>query len=306
MYALYVMDEQTQKRIAKQHVMADKLLGLDAVPCELPAVVEPTLMRGGAGATRPVMGQGRGVMGTQGGVDMTMAGRGVVPPPLPVRSRPVPVQRNTRTAAALAVLEPIECEEIGTEEKIARLQAMFENEVRDCKKCPLGSGRINPVFGEGNADAEVMFVGEGPGYHEDVQGRPFVGRSGELLDKQIQSMKLTRDDIYIANVVKCRPPNNRTPLVTEVEACRHYLQRQIAIIQPKVIITLGGPAAKLLLNTTQGITRLRGMWHEYKGVKPAIPVMPTFHPAYLLRQYTRDNRMKVWSDLKEAMAKIDE
>ena len=301
-----VMDEHTKQRIAKQHVMADKLLGLDAVPCDLSKAVVSTLMQGGVGAARSVIGQGGAVMGTHGVGDgmADMTRGGVKAPPLPNVSRSQPVQRNTRVVTELKAVEPLVCENLNVDEKVIQLRVMYEDEVKECKKCPLGNGRINAVFGEGKANADVMFVGEGPGYHEDVQGRPFVGRSGELLDKQIAAMGLTRDEIYIANVVKCRPPNNRTPVITEVEACRHYLQRQIAIIQPKVIITLGGPAAKLLLNTKEGITRLRGMWHEYHGVKPAIPVMPTFHPAYLLRQYTRDNRIKVWSDLKEAMTKV--
>jgi uracil-DNA glycosylase len=117
-------------------------------------------------------------------------------------------------------------------------------------------------------------------------------------------MGFERSQIYIANVVKCRPPNNRTPLAGEVQACGGYLRRQIEIIRPKVIITLGGPAAKLVLNTKEGITRIRGTWHEYPGVQPAVPVMPTFHPAYLLRAYTKENRAKVWSDLKAALTKL--
>ena len=153
-----------------------------------------------------------------------------------------------------------------------------------------------------------MFIGEGPGRDEDIQGRPFVGRSGELLDKQIQAMGqhakipgFDRRNVYIANVVKCRPPQNRTPTPEEAEACWTYLSRQIMIIQPKVIITLGGPAAKRLLNTDQGVTRLRGNWQQVELGGRTYPLMPTFHPAYLLRSYTRENRMKVWSDLQAAM-----
>jgi len=190
-------------------------------------------------------------------------------------------------------------------EKIAALGAMDEQEVRGCTKCVLCEGRIQTVFGEGDPDAPIMFVGEGPGQNEDEQGRPFVGRSGDLLEKQIQAMGFERSQIFIANVVKCRPPNNRTPLADEVEACSDYLRRQIEIIRPKVIITLGGPAAKLVLGVKEGITRIRGQWHEYPGVSPAVPVMPTFHPAFLLRQYTQENRAKVWSDLKKALTKLE-
>lgn len=190
------------------------------------------------------------------------------------------------------------------DQKVQALAQIDEQEVRNCTACVLCENRIQTVFGEGNPDASVMFVGEGPGQNEDEQGRPFVGRSGDLLDKQIQAMGFKRSDVYIANVVKCRPPNNRTPLADEVDACSGYLRRQIEIIRPKVIITLGGPAAKLVLGTSEGITRIRGTWHEYTAVNPPVPVMPTFHPAYLLRQYTTENRAKVWSDLKAAMQRL--
>lgn len=190
------------------------------------------------------------------------------------------------------------------DQKIQALTQMDEQEVRGCTACVLCQNRIQTVFGEGDPDASVMFIGEGPGQSEDEQGRPFVGRSGDLLDKQIQAMGFKRSEVYIANVVKCRPPNNRTPLADEVEACSGYLRRQIQIIRPKVIITLGGPAAKLVLGTSEGITRIRGTWHEYSAVNPPVPVMPTFHPAYLLRQYTKENRAKVWSDLKAVLGLI--
>lgn len=195
---------------------------------------------------------------------------------------------------------------LSRDQKVQALAQIDEQEVRACTSCALCESRIQTVFGEGNPDATVMFIGEGPGQSEDEQGRPFVGRSGELLDKQVQAMGFKRSDVYIANVVKCRPPNNRTPLAGEVEACSGYLRRQIELIRPKVIITLGGPAAKLLLGTSEGITRIRGIWHEYSAVSPPVSVMPTFHPAYLLRQYTKDNRAKVWSDLKAALKRLEE
>ena len=192
------------------------------------------------------------------------------------------------------------------EQKIELLTQMDEQEVRGCTACVLCESRTQTVFGEGDPDAPIMFIGEGPGQSEDEQGRPFVGRSGELLSKQIEAMGFKRSQVYIANVVKCRPPKNRTPLADEVAACSGYLRRQIETIRPKVIITLGGPAAKRVLNIDQGITRIRGMWHEYTGVYPPVPVMPTFHPAYLLRQYTKENRAKVWSDLKAALKRLDD
>lgn len=207
-------------------------------------------------------------------------------------------------AAGTASRPPLPLPVLDRQQKIEALGQMDEQEVRGCTACVLCENRIQTVFGEGDPDARIMFVGEGPGQNEDEQGRPFVGRSGDLLDKQIQAMGFKRSDVYIANVVKCRPPNNRTPLANEVEACSGYLRRQIEIIRPNVIITLGGPAAKLVLGTSEGITRIRGAWHEYTAVNPPVPVMPTFHPAYLLRQYTKENRAKVWSDLKAALGRL--
>jgi DNA polymerase len=185
-------------------------------------------------------------------------------------------------------------------DKQAALDELREAHDSECPHCTQVTGHTQTVFGEGNPDADLMFVGEAPGQEEDRQGRPFVGRSGQKLTEMIEALKLKREDVYIANVLKARPPNNATPTQAEAEKCGPYLRRQIEIIEPKVIVTLGGPAAKLLLETREGVTRIRGVWHTYRG----IPVMPTFHPAYLLRQYTRENRQKVWSDLQAAMRKI--
>ena len=189
-------------------------------------------------------------------------------------------------------------------DKLTVLQTLDEQEVRGCVRCELHVGRTHTVFGEGDANASLMIVGEGPGADEDRTGRPFVGRAGELLTKQIGAMGLSREQVYIANVVKCRPPNNRTPTPAEAATCGDYLRRQIEIIRPRVILTVGGPAAKLLLGTDTGSTRLRGAWHTYQAVDPAIPVMPTFHPAYLLRSYTKENRAKVWADLQQVMQRL--
>ncbi len=172
----------------------------------------------------------------------------------------------------------------------------------DCTRCKLHENRTNIVFGVGSARARLLFVGEAPGADEDIQGEPFVGRAGKKLDEMIVAIGLERKDVYIANVVKCRPPDNRAPQPDEVATCSPFLFEQIAAIRPRVIVALGSPAAKLLLNTKVGITRLRGIWHSYCG----IPVMPTFHPAYLLRAYTPENRRKVWEDLKAARARMDE
>ncbi|KYF60385.1 DNA polymerase, partial [Sorangium cellulosum] len=178
---------------------------------------------------------------------------------------------------------------------VARLSLIAE-EVRTCQKCPLHEGRTHTVFSRGNPLSEVVFVGEGPGAEEDLQGAPFVGPAGQLLDKMIAAMGYHRDDVYICNIVKCRPPKNRKPEPAEMAACSPYLASQLALIKPKVIVALGATAVQGLIGTTEGITKLRGTWKLYKG---SIPIMPTFHPAYLLRQ--PNAKREVWSDLKEVM-----
>ena len=180
----------------------------------------------------------------------------------------------------------------------------LQREILVCRKCPLAAGRTRAVPGEGNLAAELMFVGEGPGHDEDVQGRPFVGRAGQMLTKIIAAMTFDRADVFITNIVKCRPPGNRVPSPEEAAACWNYLIRQLQIIRPKVIVTLGNPATQNLLNTTVGITRLRGQWQRLPIIAEGLegtPVMPTFHPAFLLRQYSQDNRQKVWDDLRKVM-----
>lgn len=193
------------------------------------------------------------------------------------------------------------------DQKADALGEMDANEVKGCVKCGLCKGRTNTVFGEGDPDADVVFVGEGPGADEDVTGRPFVGRAGELLTKMITAMGLSRRQVFIANIVKCRPPGNRAPAPEEVAACWGYLVRQLQIIAPKVIVTLGNPSTQALLNTRVGITKMRGTFQELPHIGPdleGIRVMPTFHPAYILRQYTPENRRKVWSDLQQVMAAL--
>lgn len=168
----------------------------------------------------------------------------------------------------------------------------------DCRRCDLCQGRQSIVFGDGNPDADLMFIGEGPGEQEDRRGLPFVGRAGELLTQMIEKgIGIPRSEVYICNIVKCRPPRNRNPLPPEVKACRPFLDGQIRAVAPKVIVTLGKPAAGLLLDREVAITRLRGSWQEYQG----IPLMPTLHPAYVLRQYTQENRRAVWQDLQAAI-----
>lgn len=166
----------------------------------------------------------------------------------------------------------------------------------ECERCRLSRDRTKVVFGAGNPEARVVFVGEGPGQEEDRQGEPFVGRAGALLTDIIEKgMKIRRDEVYICNVVKCRPPGNRNPEADEVATCTPFLARQIESVQPEVIVALGKFAAQTLLETTTPITRLRGQWHEYRGVR----LMPTFHPAHLLRNPAF--KKEVWLDIQEVM-----
>jgi DNA polymerase len=181
------------------------------------------------------------------------------------------------------------------------------DEVSRCRKCDLGSMRTNAVPGEGNPNARIMFIGEAPGADEDAQGRPFVGRAGKLLDKIIAACGLKRNDVFIGNILKCRPPQNRDPAAEEIISCLPYLQKQIEIINPEIIVALGAHAARTLLNTNKSIGQLRGHFHEYyAGLgRPPIKLMATYHTAYLLRNYSQENRQRVWEDMKKVLAELD-
>lgn len=171
--------------------------------------------------------------------------------------------------------------------------------IGDCRRCKLWSGRTHLVFGVGNPKAQLMFIGEGPGRDEDLQGEPFVGRAGQLLTDIItKGMGLRREDVYIANVVKCRPPENRNPEPDEVASCEPFLKKQIDLVGPEIIIALGKFAVQALLQTKAPITKLRGSWHHYHGIK----LMPTFHPAYLLRN--PGDKKLVWEDIKKVLKEM--
>jgi DNA polymerase len=196
------------------------------------------------------------------------------------------IRETAKTAASAQAGQPMTLEAI-------------REEIGDCTRCKLHTGRKNIVFGEGDPKAVIVFVGEGPGFEEDQQGRPFVGEAGQLLTDIIEKgMKIKRAEVYICNIVKCRPPGNRNPEPDEVETCIGFVKQQIRAINPKVIVTLGNVPTQNLLGTKQGITKLRGTWQSYEG----IPVMPTFHPAYLLR--SPSEKKKVWEDIQLVMAKL--
>jgi uracil-DNA glycosylase len=181
--------------------------------------------------------------------------------------------------------------------------AKISDDIGDCKRCRLCEGRNRIVFGSGNEQAKLVFVGEGPGADEDAQGMPFVGRAGQLLTQMIdgtaskEGIPIQRSDVYICNVVKCRPPENRTPQPDEMEICGQFLSRQLQAIHPKAICAMGSTAAKALLGTKDGVMKLRGKWHKWRD----LPVMVTYHPSYLLRPYNQNAKKEAWEDLKKVL-----
>jgi DNA polymerase len=205
-------------------------------------------------------------------------------------------------AAANFVLDdtPFTTPPLPTAQKTVALRQLDDTQVKGCPKCRLSETRTHTVFGEGSPDARLMFIGEGPGENEDLAGRPFVGKAGQLLEKMINAMGLKREDVYICNIVKCRPPNNRQPAADETAACTPYLLEQVSIVRPQVIVTLGLPSSQFILRTKNSMSKLRGRWHSWRG----IDVMPTYHPAYVLRQYTPQTREAVWSDLKLVLTQL--
>ena len=217
---------------------------------------------------------------------------------VPVTMPPPSASRGRRVAAPRAVDAAANAE---------RLRVLDETQVKGCRKCGLCETRTQTVFGQGSPAARIVFVGEAPGFEEDKQGLAFVGPAGQLLTKMIGAMGLTRDCVFICNVLKCRPPGNRDPLADEILSCSPYLREQLSVIQPELIVALGAPAAKTLLNTTLSIGKLRGQFHEFylsgvTGDGPYIPVLPTYHPAYLLR--SPEEKGKSWADLQMAMDRL--
>ena len=210
---------------------------------------------------------------------------------------------TTMPPAAMEVKKPVtdNAERMSTHSNGGEVSTLEElrDDIGDCRRCKLHSGRTHVVFGIGNPNAKLMFVGEGPGRDEDLKGEPFVGRAGQLLTDIItKGMGLAREDVYIANVVKCRPPQNRNPEPDEVASCEPFLKKQIELIRPEIIVALGKFAVQALLQSKVPITRLRGNWHTYMGIK----LMPTFHPAYLLRN-PADKKL-VWEDIKKVMKEM--
>jgi uracil-DNA glycosylase family 4 len=281
------------RRAARQNLETTLLLGVDFVP------------RASINA--------RAAVDASASTDLGVEAAATFDPPtapheadaMPRRAPNPPLQRPDFEAGSTHASTPAPACRSAAEKQIA-LDALRLQHDAQCPHCTAATGHTRLVFGEGNPDAQLMFVGEAPGETEDQLGRPFVGRAGQKLDDIIRAMGLQREDVYIANVLKARPPGNRTPLQHEIEGCGPYLSRQIQIIQPKVIVALGGPAAKTLLGVETGITRLRGIWASLRAGDLEVPVMPTFHPAYLLRNYTPQTRKQVWSDMQAVLARLQD
>jgi len=222
-------------------------------------------------------------------------------PPLSRPARVAPAVVNSNETHVVPVLPVIKSASLfAANERIEgdTLERIREDIGADCRRCKLCEQRNKIVFGAGHPKAELVFVGEGPGHDEDMQGLPFVGRAGKLLTQMIEAMGLRRDDVYIANVVKCRPPQNRAPEPDEIETCSPFLYRQLAVIQPKAVVCLGAIAFQSLTGTKPSMSRIRGQWLEFRG----IPLLPTYHPAYLLRN--PNAKGDVWEDLKKVMAHL--
>lgn len=291
-------------KIVRQSAMTEKLMGVECIPMR-------TLPAGAVSSPAPAIDVSKPAAVREAPVSVRAK---PAPPtaarePDPVRVSPVPVPASViETKPAVVHADPSRQR---AQRTLDLIRARYE---RDAPHTKFVTEFTHIVFGEGDPRARLMFVGEAPGADEDKCGRPFVGRAGQLLDKMIVALGLKREDVYIANVLKTRPPNNATPTSDECAMCSPYLYQQIAAIGPEVIVTLGLPATRTLLNTMEPMARLRGQWASFQppelweGESPAregpIPVMPTYHPAFLLRAYTRENRQKVWSDLLLAAQKL--
>jgi DNA polymerase len=270
--------------------------GVTHVPRAAPA-------RGAAASTVPATSEAPALAARAAAIERGRDDTERDPPPRAGTSRTAPssVTARQEKRPSEPAIEPAPAQDVAVAPAHESLEAIRES-LGDCRRCGLCERRRHIVFGEGSPRARVVFVGEGPGEDEDRTGRPFVGRAGELLTKMIEACGWRREEVYICNVVKCRPPGNRDPLPEEVAACRPFLERQLASIAPDVIVTLGKPAAQTLLDRPVAITRMRGRWHAWRE----IPLMPTYHPAYVLRRYTRETRQEVWDDLQAVHARIAE
>lgn len=286
-------------KLVRQHAETSRLFGVDFVPVfrspnAAHEAVEPERP---AAEARAAIDANRPVASATASRPVSAAPSAPSTPPFPMTTRKTPTDATRAEKRRLL------------DEVRARYEA-------DAPHQHFETEHTRIVFDDGDPDARLMFIGEAPGVDEDRLGKPFVGRSGQLLDRMIEAMGLSRDRVYIANVLKTRPPGNRTPTPQEAQACAPYLYDQIRIVHPEAIVTLGRPAAQLLFDTTESMGAMRGSWRDFPppggGLlgaippgMPTIPVMPTYHPAFLLRSYTPENRKKVWSDLQQVMERLN-
>lgn len=302
------MDEHELRAALARHLSTDALLGAKSAPLRITAAARsarpaaPTALRPPPTAAGPTS-QARNIAQPPARSGASSAPR-TVAPAAPAVITPTVKSAPGRPDGRVA-LQNISAAELARREKL--LRELNEQQVSVCRKCSLCETRTNTVFGVGHAGTRLVFVGEAPGADEDAQGIPFVGRAGGLLTQMIDAMGTSREDVFICNILKCRPPGNRNPAPNEVTACWPYLDKQLQIIQPEVIVSLGNPASQTLLRTSIGITRLRGNWHQYytsgmPGMGPATMLMPTFHPAYLLR--SPGEKGKAWADLQMVMKQL--
>jgi DNA polymerase len=283
-------DDPRLGRKVRQMLRTDVLLGADRVPLGSAESLEPQAPTEPEQSRPQTRAQASGDKPEPSASTRSEAAP-VGPPP------PATLADATPTKAD----DPMPGRNMTTDQKADALQALEQELTSWVEANWPRDGWQRVVFGEGDPDARLLFIGEGPGAEEDAQGRPFVGRAGQLLDKQINAMQLDREQVYIANIAKVRPPGNRVPTPEEAEKWLPWLDRQIEIIVPEVIVTLGATSAKYLLEEPKfAITKQRGTWRTYRG----IDLLPTFHPAYLLRQYSVENRRRVWSDLQSVMNKL--
>jgi len=267
------VDDATLNRVVRQHAQTAQLLGVDFVPAY-------------TGRSRNVSQRPSPPSTTPAEVTINVK-PSVIEPPKAACSSSAMIPRGNLAAR---------------EQAMSALRAKYE---ADAPHQHFITAHTRLVWGEGSLAARLVFVGEAPGEEEDRQGRPFVGRSGQLLEKMILGMGLKREDVYICNVLKTRPPNNATPSTREIELCEPYLREQVAILAPDAIVTLGLPASRALLHTDESMTRMRGRWRTYALAEGhTVPLMPTFHPAYVLRNYTVETRTQVWNDLCQVMERL--
>lgn len=298
---IHPMSAPDARRLAAAMVETDAMFGLDAVPVPAHSAIAADAMHEPVDQIPTIDPRPSDRRGTPSGATSRRppAAARVASPPTTIASPPTgPSEPNE-----VELVPAIPHDAVPGDSTAARLAAIREHHEAHCPLCRNREAGRTIVFGEGAEHAEIAFVGEAPGEEDDLEGRPFVGPAGELLDRMIAALELQRDRVWVTNVVKTRPPGHRTPRPDEAGACGPWLANELLAIRPRVIVALGGTPAKHLLGTTAGTTRLRGVWATCRIGAIEIPVMPTFHPAFVLQQYTTDVRAAVWQDLQAAKSR---